>query len=93
MRIDIHHYHHACADSGAGILERLTLMSAQLDALTAQVAATRDVTDSAILLLQGLRQQIIDAGVDQAKLTELTDSLKKETDELAAAVTANTPSA
>lgn len=75
------------------VLERLNAMSAQMDTLIAQVAATKQVTDSAIVLLNGLRQQIIDAGVDQTKLTELTNSLKTETDELAAAVTTNTPSA
>lgn len=93
MRIDVHHYHHGSADSGNAILERLNIMSAQMDALEAQVTATKTVTDSAIVLLQGLRQQIIDAGTDQGKLTTLTDSLRTETDELAAAVTANTPAA
>jgi hypothetical protein len=94
MRIKHEHVHHHLteADSRIGdILERIIKMSAQMDALVAQVEATKTVTDSAITLLNGLRQQIIDAGVDQAKLTELTDSLKTETDELAEAVSANTP--
>lgn len=68
------------------ITERLDRMSTQLDALTAQVAKTNGIVESAITLIDGLRQQIIDAGTDPAALQALTDSLASESDKLAAAV-------
>lgn len=61
-------------------------MSKELDDLTAEVAATKTVVDSAVVLIQGLRQQIIDAGTDPAALQALTDSLKSTEAALAAAV-------
>jgi len=65
-------------------------MSAQLDALTAQVAATITIEQSAILLIQGLAAQIEALKTDPAALQALSDSLKGSADTLAAAVTANT---
>jgi uncharacterized protein YigA (DUF484 family) len=70
---------------------RIRHMSAQLDALTAQVAANTTVVQSAITLIAGLRQAIIDAGTDPAKLQALTDSLAQSDTDLAAALVANTP--
>lgn len=63
-------------------------MSAQLDALTTQIASNTTVIESAITLIAGLRQQIIDAGTDPAKLQALTDALAAEDTKLAAAVAA-----
>lgn len=60
----------------------------ELDDLTAEVAATKGVVDSAVVAIQGLRQQIIDAGTDPAKLQALTDSLKDTEQTLAAAIAA-----
>lgn len=66
-------------------------MSAELDALTAEVAAVAEVEASAIVLIKGLVAQITAAGTDPAKLAALTASLTASADALAAAVTANTP--
>jgi len=72
------------------ILQREIQMSTQLDQLTAQVQATTDIEESAIVLIKGLIQQIKDAGTDQVKLDALTANLKDKTDALAAALVANT---
>lgn len=61
-------------------------MSKELDDLTAEVAATKTVVDSAVVLIQGLRQQIIDAGTDPVALQALTESLKATETALATAV-------
>jgi uncharacterized membrane protein affecting hemolysin expression len=79
----------------ATILERLLGMSTQMDALTAQVAQTNTVEESAITLLQGLKAAL-DAAIasnDPAQLQALSDSLAGETAALSAAITANTPAA
>ena len=72
------------------IRKELKDMAQELDDLTAQVAETKTVMQSAVVLIQGLRQAIIDAGTDPAKLKELTDGLKVDEDALADAV-ANVP--
>lgn len=64
---------------------------AMLDDLTAKVEANNKVDESAITLLQGLKQKLDEAGTDAAKLKELSNSLGSSTDALAAAVAANTP--
>ena len=61
-------------------------MGLELDDLTAQVAETKTVMKSAVVLIQGLRQAIIDAGTDPAALKALTDGLKEDEDALSAAV-------
>jgi len=71
-------------------------MSDQLDALTAQVAATNTVSASAVTLLQGLAAQLTAAIAsrptdDGAALASLSTSLSAQTTALAAAITANTP--
>lgn len=68
-------------------------MAGELDALTAEVAAEETVEDSAIALINGFAAQITAAGTDPAKLTALTTSIKAKSDQLAAAVTANTVAA
>lgn len=68
-------------------------MSAELDALTAQVAQNTTVETSAVALIQGLAAQIAAAGTDPAKLTALTTSLNTSATALAAAIAANTPQA
>ena len=78
-------------------------MSAEVDALTAQVKANNDLIDSATALINGIAGRI-DAAVaaavaagantaDLAAITALSTELKAKDDTLAAAVTANTPSA
>ena len=75
-------------------------MSAEFDALKAQVAAVSTVDQSAITLLNGLHDklatveaQLLAAGQDAAAITALKDSLAADTAGLAAAVSANTPAA
>ena len=75
------------------LLEGMNIMSAELDALSAQVAASATVEASAITLIQGLAAQIAAAGTDPAKLSALTASLNASATALAAAVSANTPAA
>lgn len=72
---------------------RSKTMSAELDALTAQVAQNTNAEQSAITLLNNLHQLLIDAGTDPAKLGAITSTLKTSADALAAAVVANTPAA
>lgn len=66
---------------------------AELEDLQAQVAANKTVIDSALVLINGIADRIKAAGTDPQKLADLTASLKAEDDQLAAAVTANTPPA
>lgn len=68
-------------------------MSAELDALTAEVAQDTTVEASAVTLIQGLAAQITAAGTDPAKLSALTASLTASSTALASAVAANTPAA
>lgn len=66
---------------------------AALDELTKEVEETNTVVDSAVALLKGLKEKLDAAGTDPVKLKALSDQLDKKTNELAAAVEANTPAA
>jgi hypothetical protein len=70
---------------------------ADLTALTAQVAATVGVEQSAITLIQGIAAQLAAAQTDPVAVANLAAQLKASSDALAAAITANstgtTPSA
>ena len=98
-----HHYDEHTKEVLAGLValhkaldlanERLKTMSAELDALAAQVKSNSDLLDSATILINGIADRITAAGVDPAKLAALTNELKAKDDALAAAVTANTPAA
>lgn len=66
-------------------------MSEQLDKLTQEVAENKTVMQSAVTLLQGLKQRLDEAGTDQEKLAALSADLDTNTNALAAAVAANTP--
>ncbi len=68
-------------------------MAQNIDALEAAVTRETTVDQSAIVLLNGLAQQIKDAGVDPVKLQAVVDGITKNSDDLAAAVSANTPAA
>ena len=75
-------------------------MSAQLDALTAQVAQNTSVEGSAIQLLTNLgtqltavSAQLAAAGADTAALDGIRTTLATSQAALAAAITANTPAA
>jgi hypothetical protein len=67
------------------------LMSAQLDALAAQVAQTETVEQSAITLIQGLAAQLAAVATDPAAVAALAARLNSSATALAAAITANTP--
>jgi SMC interacting uncharacterized protein involved in chromosome segregation len=89
-------------DSGEGLSralrEQLNLirtemqkMSAELDRLTREVAENGTVIQSAIVLLEGLAERIRELATDPAALTALADELDAKEQQLAAAITANTP--
>ena len=96
VQIDAHSIH-GTLDS---ILVKLSVLArhgdtimATLDALTAQVAATTTIEQSALVLIEGIAARIAAAGVDPVAIQALTDSLKGSADSLSAAVVANTPPA
>ncbi len=71
-----------------------------LDRLEAEVAEDTSVKQSAIALmnannkeLKAIRAELAESGIDNAKLNSLIDLYDDSTDELAAAVVANTPAA
>lgn len=72
------------------VSKELNHMSKELDALTAQVQANNDLLDSAATMINGIASQIIAAGTDPQKLSDLAVSLKNKDDVLAAAIAANT---
>lgn len=69
------------------------IMANQLDALKTQVEATKTVSQSAIVLLQGLKAKLDEAiaSGDPAALQQLADDLGANAQALAAAITTNTP--
>lgn len=66
-------------------------MSAQLDALQAAVTKEGTVIDSAISLIQGLAAQIAALPPEADAIAKLAADVKAKSDQLAAAVSANTP--
>lgn len=67
-------------------------MANELETLTAEVAETKTVMASAVTLLQGLKAKLDAAGTDATKLAALSAELDTNTNALAEAITANTPS-
>jgi len=65
------------------------MATAELEALQAEVAATKGVMQSAEVLLAGLHQRLTTAGTDPAALAAITADLATEKSALAAAVAAN----
>ena len=89
-----------CADKSAldrieqtlqQILLKENTMSQELDALIAEVARNTTVEKSALAAIKGLSAKLTEAGDDPVKLAKLRADLAANDDELAAAVTANTP--
>jgi|GEM_PF-6842707 len=74
---------------------KTTLMDANtaLTDLQAQVAAETTVTASAITLINGIPALLAAQGVSPDQVEAVAQSLKTQSDALAAAVTANTPAA
>lgn len=68
-------------------------MTKELDDLQTRVEENTNVEQSAISLLEGLSQQIVDLKDDPAALQGLADKLRDNSASLAAAVAANTPAA
>lgn len=93
IEIEVHVHLNGLAGDATAIEKELRHMSKELDALTAQVAATTELEASAITMIQGLAGQIAASKDDPAKIQALADSLKSGADALAAALTANTPAA
>jgi len=90
----------SCADKSAldrieqtlqQILLKENTMSQELDALIAEVARNTTVEKSALAAIRGLSAKLAEAGDDPAKLAKLRADLAANDDELAAAVSANTP--
>ena len=78
------------------LLQEIARMSATIDALETQVAETNTVIASAVVLISGLRDQLIAIqaelaalGIDNVKLNDLTTSLDESEQALAAAVATN----
>jgi hypothetical protein len=67
-------------------------MSAEFDALTAQVAASTTVEASAVALIQGIAAQLA-GNPTPAQVNALASELQTSSNALAAAVAANTPAA
>lgn len=80
------------ARADSHVAQQLEAIMAALDDLRVEVAKNRDVTESAILLLQGLKQRLDDAiaSGDPAAIAQLAIDLGSETQRLADAVAANT---
>src|SRR5687768_15277925 len=74
------------------INSKISTMTPELQRLTNEVTEVKTVNQSAITLLQSLSTLIRESIDNKAALNALADSLDTDTNELAAAVTANTPS-
>lgn len=66
-------------------------MSVAMDNITREVAETKGIIESAIVLINGIADRIREAGIDAVKLEALTSELDADANKLAAAVAANTP--
>lgn len=77
------------------LLTKVDIVMSTLDDLKAKVAANTQVTQSAVALIQGLKQKLDDAiaSGDPAQLQALSDQLGKDDQALADAITTNTPAA
>lgn len=75
------------------ILNKENRIMADLTQLSADVANTTSVEESAITLINNIAAQLAAAASDPAAIQALSDSLNTEAASLAAAVAANTPAA
>ena len=93
IKIDV--YHHIESEKQILYLLRkisgkVEDMSKELDALTLEVQENADVIDSAIVLIEGIAEQLEAIKDDPAKIQALADELNVTSDRLAAAVAAHT---
>lgn len=103
VTLHIHVHHHADEELDERINQILRIvttnesrsitMTTDLTSLTDEVHKVQDTEQAAIKLIEGLSQQVKDAGTDQAALQSLTDQLDASANALAAAVVAKTPAA
>jgi ABC-type transporter Mla subunit MlaD len=101
LRIDLHVHIHQDPDTRLDrILEAVTslvlkgdVMSQALDSLATQVEQLKTVEQSAVTLIKGLADQLTAIKDDPAKIEALAAELKSTSEDLAAAVAANTPAA
>ena len=102
LTVDLHVFSHPGVDTHVRdqlnrILNALTKLEIKLatalEDLTEQVAETKTVIDSAIVLIQGIKAALDEAGNNPAALKALRDSLDTSEQALAAAIVANTPAA
>lgn len=75
------------------ILDRQETIMATMAELEAAVTRNTEVDESVLTLLAGISQQLKDAQNDPAKIAEVIAKLDANTQKMADAVTANTPSA
>lgn len=73
--------------------ERMCKMALDFNRLETEVAQNNDAVQSVITLLTSIAQEIRDSAANQAKITALADRLDAQTQALADAVVANTPTA
>ena len=78
-------------DSQSLVLRRQKKTLAILDEVLDEVTETTNVMDSAVVLLDGLKAALDAAGTDPVKLQAIKDSLVTNKQELAEAITRNTP--
>jgi len=100
-RMDIHIHVHTDPELGCRldrIEEALNLLGVSeimkklnFDALLAEVTETKDVAQSAILLLQRVTDAIRANAANEAEITRIVGELDASNAALAAAITANTP--
>lgn len=94
INVNLHiHHHGADSEQLTRIENKLIIMANELETLTTEVSETKTVMASAVTLLQGLKQKLDEAGTDATKLAALSAELDSSTNDLAAAITANTPAA
>ena len=88
-----HHYDDKLFTEIKSINTNIKTMANELDNLTAEVTETKDLQQSAITLLNGLKTKLDEAiaNNDMSRVVALRDELDSSNAALAAAITANTP--
>ena len=83
----------ASSDQFAELWGEMRKMSEAMDRLAREVSESRSAIGSAKTFIQGIRDRLDAAGLDQQKLDDLAADLDAQQAELAAAITDNTPAA
>lgn len=73
--------------------ERMNAMALDLSRLSAEIAENNSAIQSAVTLLNQIAQELRDAAGNQDAVNALADQLDTQSNNLAAAVVANTPAA